>query len=201
MARHRLQRLSSPSPTLSLLLHLVGVASFAYSFHFLTAWDTPISRAFGWHFQFLTVIGLSGSLLAFVLGTLADVTSSAALFAAKNAVSIVVTPLEALISVLYWAIFSYDASLLMPPDVKLSVPVDLNFHLVPAVLLTLDLLFFSPPNVVSTNGMAAIGAAMATLYWHWVELCHEKNGWYALPNRPPFLLGTSPARGVELNGT
>src|SRR5437660_281693 len=49
MARHPFQRLSSPSRSLSLALHVLGVLSFSYNFHFLTVWETPFAVAYGWH--------------------------------------------------------------------------------------------------------------------------------------------------------
>merc|ERR1711988_1437894 len=72
--QHPLQKLRSPSRTFSLLLHVLGVASFSYNFHFLTVWETPFDLAYGWHFQFLTILGLSAALLSFSFGILADLT-------------------------------------------------------------------------------------------------------------------------------
>jgi len=58
---------------------------------------------------------------------------------------------------------------------------DVGFHLMPAVFLTLDLLFFSPPWKV--NGVTAMGlsSAIAFGYWGWVEHCYKHNGWYPYP--------------------
>lgn len=62
------------------------------------------NEAYGWHFQYLTVIGLSLSTLTFAIGLLADVTLSARLFLIKNLLSICSAPLEVLISILYWGL-------------------------------------------------------------------------------------------------
>jgi hypothetical protein len=177
MARHPLQRLGSPSRTLSLVLHVLGVASFAYSFHFLTLWETPIDVSYGWHFQFLTIIGLTAALLSFSFGILADLTLSPTLFRAKNVMSIVAAPLEVVISILYWGIAFIDPTLLFPEDMGLPIGADLGFHLAPAVFLSLDLIFFSPPWTIPAYGTLAISGILAFLYWHWVELCFSKNGW------------------------
>lgn len=58
--------------------------------------------AYGWHFQYLTVIGLSLATLTFIVGLLADLTLSARLFLVKNILSLCSAPMEVLISVLYW---------------------------------------------------------------------------------------------------
>ncbi|KAF4487861.1 integral membrane [Fusarium agapanthi] len=179
--RHPLQRLTSPSRNVSLLIHILGIASFSYNFYFLTVWDTPIARSYGWHMQFLTIIGLSASLIAFVLGALADITLSQTLFQAKNAVAVLATPLEVVISILYWGLRLIDPKLLMPDDFYLHIIPDMGFHLAPAVLLSLDLVLLSPPWTIPAYGIMAISTAIAFAYWYWVELCFSHNGWYPYP--------------------
>jgi hypothetical protein len=66
----------------------------------------PSNEAFGWHFQYLTVIGLGLSTLTFACGLLADVTLSQRLFLAKNLLSVCSCPMEVVISILYWGIRS-----------------------------------------------------------------------------------------------
>ena len=60
--------------------------------------------SYGWHFQYLTIIGLSLATLTFTFGSLADITLSPRLFLIKNALSMCSAPLEVLISVLYWSL-------------------------------------------------------------------------------------------------
>ena len=55
--KHPLQRLPSPSPTLSLVLHALGLYSFAKCFEYLHLHPNPINDSYGWHFQFLTILG------------------------------------------------------------------------------------------------------------------------------------------------
>jgi hypothetical protein len=62
------------------------------------------NEAYGWHFQYLTVIGLALSTLTFAFALLADLTLSARLFLVKNLLSICSAPMEVLISVLYWSL-------------------------------------------------------------------------------------------------
>ncbi|CEI64138.1 hypothetical protein FVEN_g8985 [Fusarium venenatum] len=179
--RHPLQKLTSPARGLSLVLHLLGIASFSYNFQFLREWDVPMAKAYGWHFQFLTIIGLSASLLAFVAGALADLTLSRTLFQVKNYVAVLATPMEVVISILYWGIKFIDPKLLMPTEFYIHIIPDVGFHLAPAVFLTLDLLLFSPPWTVPAYAVMAIGTTLAFAYWYWVELCFSHNGWYPYP--------------------
>ncbi|KAK5990639.1 hypothetical protein PT974_08908 [Cladobotryum mycophilum] len=181
MARHSLQRLSSPSPSFSLILHLLGIGVFGYCFRFLTLWDSPITQSYGWHFQYFTIIGLAASLLCFTLGALADITSSSTLFQLKNAVSTLATPVEMIVTMLYWGITAIDPKLVIPEDIALPLAPDLGFHVAPAVFLTLDLLFFSPPWTISIYGTLSLATTLAFAYWYWVELCFSNNGWYPYP--------------------
>lgn len=178
MARHQLQRFASPSPSISLIIHMAGIASFASSFQFLMQWDTPLATSHGWYFQFLTIIGLAVSLAAFSLGAAADIFGSSTLFQIKNAVSVIATPLEVVISILYWSLHLVDPSLIVQPGFELSAWVDIGFHLAPALLLSLDLVLLSPPWTISAYGVMSLSTLFAFSYWYWVELCFNKNGWY-----------------------
>ncbi|KAI0009113.1 FAR-17a/AIG1-like protein [Xylariaceae sp. FL0662B] len=181
MARHPLQRLASPSRQHSLLLHLAGIASFIASFKFLYAWNTPMSAAFGGHYQFLTIIGLALALCTFTVGLLADLTLSTRLYQLKNFLSVCSAPLEVLISILYWGLCAIDKSLLFPPEFQLDFLPDLGFHAAPALFLTLDLLLLSPPWTVNGYSALALSEVLAFLYWFWVEYCFTQNGWYPYP--------------------
>ncbi|KAG9253271.1 FAR-17a/AIG1-like protein [Emericellopsis atlantica] len=179
--QHPLQKLRSPSRTFSLLLHALGVASFSYNFHFLTVWETPFDLAYGWHFQFLTILGLSAALLSFSFGILADLTLAPVFFKAKNIISIVATPLEVVISILYWGLHLINPELLFVDNMRLPVLTDMGFHLAPSVFLTLDLVLLSPPWTIPAYGIMAMSTGLALSYWYWIELCFSHNGWYPYP--------------------
>ena len=126
--RHKLQRFASPAysspiPSPSGLLHFLGCASFGASYKWLIDNPNHISAAFGWHFQYLTIIGLTISTVAFVFGSLADVTESQTLFNVKNGLSICSAPMEVLISLLYWGLRVIDKSLVQPPGMDIPVSV------------------------------------------------------------------------------
>ncbi|ORY62264.1 FAR-17a/AIG1-like protein [Pseudomassariella vexata] len=181
MARHRLQRLEAPSRTLSMLLHIAGILSFTASFKFLDQWETPISSAYGGHYQFLTIIGLALAQITFVVGLLADITLSPMLFKAKNTLSTFSAPLEILITILYWGLCAIDKSLVFPPDLQLDFLPDFGFHAAPGIMLALDLLLLSPPWTIEAYSATVLSMSLAIVYWFWVEWCGQQNGWYPYP--------------------
>lgn len=108
--RHPLQRINSPGRA-SALLHIAGLVSFAASYRYLVDFPTPVNDSYGWHWQYLTIIGLTLATASFAFGLLADLTSgslSSNLFATKNTLSLCSAPLEVLISILYWGISAID---------------------------------------------------------------------------------------------
>ncbi|CAI2182511.1 12872_t:CDS:2 [Funneliformis geosporum] len=60
----------------------------------------------------------------------------------KDWFMVVCVPLEGLIAVLYWTIITYDEKLLLTKP-RLPIFIDLGFHLIPAVCLWTDFLFFT----------------------------------------------------------
>ncbi|KAI1817887.1 FAR-17a/AIG1-like protein [Poronia punctata] len=179
--RHSLQRLSSPSRSVSMILHTAGIASFAWSFRFLETIETPVSGSFGGNYQFLTIIGLSLALGTFVIGLLADLTLSPALFEAKNFLAVCSAPLEILVSILYWGLCAIDKSLVCPPGAELDFLPDFSLHAAPALFLATDLLLLSPPWTINGYAAMALSQVIAFLYWFWVEYCYSHNGWYPYP--------------------
>ncbi|KAI9697643.1 MAG: hypothetical protein M1836_004593 [Candelina mexicana] len=69
----------------------------------------------------------------------------------------------------------------MPEWVQLSYAADLGFHAVPALLLLIDLLFLSPPWTITVAPALALSGTLAFVYWFWIELCYQHNGWYPYP--------------------
>lgn len=176
MARHPLQRLSSPSRGVSALLHLFGIYSFTMSYKYLIDMPTFINDSYGWHWQYLTILGLTVAYATFIFGLLADITLSPKLFLIKNSLSLCSAPLEVLISMLYWGISAIDKRLIMPPEIHLEFLPDIGFHAMPAILLTIDLLFLSPPWTIHTLPAMGLSSVIAVLYWIWVNHCYQHNG-------------------------
>lgn len=110
-----------------------------------------------------------------IFGFLADLTLNKTLFHAKNIVSVCSTPLEVLISILYWGISLIDKSLLFPEELQLPLIPDIGFHAMPAVMLALDLLLFSPPWTIKFQGAVMLSTVIAFAYWAWIEYCFSYN--------------------------
>ena len=75
-------------------------------------------------------------------------------------------------------------------DPKLVVPewapplnplADLGFHLVPTVVMIVDILFFSPPWTITVFPSLGLTSGIAIAYWFWVEECYKHNGFYPYP--------------------
>lgn len=179
--RHPVQRLSSPSRGFSALVHILGLASYSYSYNYLIANPNHISQAYGWHFQYLTIIGLTLATTTFGLGLIADTTLSPRVFAAKNVLSMCSAPMEVLISVLYWGLRAVDPELVVPKELELPVSADVSFHLAPSVLLLVDILLLSPPWTITAVPAVVLSVAIAFAYWFWIELCYSYNGFYPYP--------------------
>ncbi|EXJ96143.1 hypothetical protein A1O1_01269 [Capronia coronata CBS 617.96] len=179
--KHPLQRLPSPSRTTSAAIHIIGLSSFLYSFSYLSTHPNHINQAYGWHFQYLTIIGLALATATFTLGLLADLTLSARLFAAKNVLSMCSAPMEVLITLLYWGLRAIDPQLVVPKELELPFGVDASFHLAPGVFLLSDLLLLSPPWTIGVLPAVALSGAIACVYWYWIEMCYQVNGFYPYP--------------------
>ncbi|KAA8577160.1 hypothetical protein EYC84_007157 [Monilinia fructicola] len=166
-SHHPLQRLPSPSPTISALIHLIGLTSFSLSYKYLFDFPTFINSSYGWHFQYLTIIGLTLAFLTFVFGFLADITLSTKLFFTQKLSFIMLGSLGGL-----------D---IFPPEIYISPYADVGFHAMPAILLTIDLLFLSPPWTINALPAMGLSSTLAVAYWAWVEQCFKYNGFYPYP--------------------
>ncbi|KAK8218787.1 FAR-17a/AIG1-like protein-domain-containing protein [Phyllosticta capitalensis] len=182
-SKHPLQRLPSPSRGVSALVHAVGLVSFFYSFRYLIVTPNPLGELWGWHFQHLTILTLSITVMGFVCGILADLTLSTRLFYLKNVLAVVAAPLEFCVTVLYWGIRAIDPKLLLHPDSPMPPPlVDHSFHTFPTALCLIDLLLLSPPWTLTFIPSLGLAGLIATAYWFWVETCAaHNNGQYAYP--------------------
>jgi hypothetical protein len=75
-----------------------------------------------------------------------------------------------------------DPALVLPEWApRLATNIDFGFHVIPAVALTLDLLFFSPPWTITALPAVGVSTVIAFGYWFWIEICFERNGFYPYP--------------------
>jgi len=177
---------SPPQRTISTLLHVAGLLLFAAEIAWLPNITNPLHNGFGGSHQFLTIIALTASATTFALGLLADLTLNKSITTLKTLLALCVTPLDVLVSVLYWTRFAIDQSRVVPPGHAVPLLPNFGFHAMPAVLLTLDLMLVSPPWTIGAGGAMALGTGLAFLYWAWLEYCFSFNGWYPYPGLMPL---------------
>ncbi|CAO3614961.1 unnamed protein product [Mucor hiemalis] len=164
------------SKGLNLIIVTAGLGANLYALYALRS-AIP-SPGYGGHSQYLSVCGLVIATLAFFFRILNLLTGTfRGLYEAFIAVA---TPLEGIISVLYWALSFYQKDLVLPagPGVNISFILDICLHLIPAVVCWVDFLAFnqefkkSPVHILSMY-------ILAMMYFAWVNQCFEENGYWA----------------------
>ncbi|KAH8676109.1 integral membrane protein [Xylariales sp. PMI_506] len=172
------QSYRAPAPRgISTIAHASGLVLFAASFSWLSNHTTnPVHKGFGGAFQFLTFIALALSTATFSVGLLADLWSSRRLSGLKNTFSVCCAPLDILLTLFYWPLHIADKSFVMAPGHDVPFIPDFGFHAVPAIFLTLDVMFLSPSWTVDAYSATALGSLVAFSYWGWVEYCFSRNG-------------------------
>ncbi|KAL1916888.1 uncharacterized protein VTP21DRAFT_5085 [Calcarisporiella thermophila] len=166
-----------------IFLHLIGILSFSWSFYILSTVNNPkITRSFGSHYIFLTILGLLLSLIAFVIALLVDLTGEIkGLKSLSEFLLVIGIALESVITVLYWSISLYDRELLKHPDMpEIPFLFDLSLHLFPAVFIWIDFLVFSK-NFIRQNRHILFIYIVAFCYGSWAHFCYLKNGFWAYP--------------------
>lgn len=172
------QKLASSPKILSPIIHVAGLLSFSASHSWLPNHRNPLHHGFGGPYQFLTFIGLSISTTTFGVGLLADIFRRKHLFALKNILSVCATPLDVLVSIMYWGLRAVDKKLVVPPGHELPFLPDFGLHAMPAFMLILDLMLLSSPWSVKAYSALSLSSVLALLYWGWIEYCFSINGWW-----------------------
>ncbi|KAI8142188.1 FAR-17a/AIG1-like protein [Fennellomyces sp. T-0311] len=163
-----------------LLLNIIGLASNGYGFSFvLTAF--PAEIGYGGIFQFLTIIGLTLATVTFALKVIRFLIPGA-LGAVYKSIAYIATPMEGLISLLYWPMILYSKDLLQHEEIPfvLPLPLDMSLHLWPAVLLWIDFLVFDVDFQRSKLHVGAI-YVFTIFYLGWTSYCFARNGFWAYP--------------------
>ncbi|RIA80733.1 FAR-17a/AIG1-like protein [Glomus cerebriforme] len=134
-----------------LVLHALGIASFSYSFSILHSLSKGESFFFSIH------------VISFL----------------KNWFMVIAVPLEGLISILYWGILIYDEKLLFDKP-RLPILIDLGFHLIPAICLWTDFLFFTKEFRKSHSHIFYL-LLFAFSYAVWIQFYFIKFGTWPYP--------------------
>jgi hypothetical protein len=83
---------------------------------------------------------------------------------------------------MYFTLISISQDLLKPEDIPFELPVmlDLALHLLPTVVLWIELLVFTP-HFRYTSYHLILLALFTVGYSSWMELCFSKNGFWPYP--------------------
>ncbi|RKP25317.1 FAR-17a/AIG1-like protein [Syncephalis pseudoplumigaleata] len=162
-------------------VHAAGLCSFSFSFWLLTQLTNKADNAFGWHFMYLTIIGLGLSAMVYFLALLHDIRPHPGIDHAKQLCLVVAYPIEALITILYWSIVLYDDHLMHGDDQeRLPFLLDATYHLFPAIALWIEFLAFSDNFKRSIKHIYVI-YSFALLYGIWLQVCYYYNGFWPYP--------------------
>ncbi|KAI8638261.1 FAR-17a/AIG1-like protein-domain-containing protein [Parasitella parasitica] len=166
------------SKGLNLLLVVAGLYANLYGLYGVR-FGMPMP-GYGGHFQFLTIVGLLVATLSSIVRIINLLTGTLRLV--YEALTAIATPVEGLISVLYWPIVLYDKKMLVPDDTIFDLPIalDVCLHLIPTIVCWVDFMVFNTGFKKSPIHILAI-YAFAMLYFVWVNICHDRNGYWPYP--------------------
>ncbi|KAJ1968609.1 hypothetical protein H4R34_006250 [Dimargaris verticillata] len=165
-----------------LLYRSAGLAFFAYIFTVLPS--TPESRSFGWHFQYLTIVGLALTMVTTALGVGSALRSGTMTVLCSKGWQFMLPmtlAAETVIALLYWALTLTSQDLMFYPD-ELVIPAWLDFglHLFPAVFQLVSFVRVRPalsPSKRQVYCMLVVGV----LYGAWMHFVHHMNGFWPYP--------------------
>ncbi|KAI9486216.1 MAG: FAR-17a/AIG1-like protein [Benjaminiella poitrasii] len=166
------------SKGLNLLLVTAGLFVNLYGLYSIQFGISMVG--YGGHFQFLTIIGLLVASLSSIVRIINLLTGH--LKVVYESLTAIATPVEGLISVLYWPIVLYDRGMLIPKGTVFGLPLklDLSLHLIPTIVCWIDFMGFNrgfkraPVHIISIY-------VFTLLYYFWVNKCHEHNGYWPYP--------------------
>ncbi|GAN10774.1 integral membrane protein [Mucor ambiguus] len=167
-----------PSKRLNLLIVAAGLGVNFYGLYGVK-FGLPMV-GYGGHFQFLTVVGLLVTTLSFTVRIINLLTGT--LGPVYEALTAIATPVEGLISALYWPIVLYDKKMLVPDDTIFDLPLalDISLHLIPTIVCWADFMIFNTKFKRSPIHILAI-YAFTMAYFVWVNVCYEHNGYWPYP--------------------
>lgn len=140
--------------------------------------------SYGGYYQFLTILGLAISLVQECVAVLAVISGLQSINYVQDILLQLTSPLEVLISILYWSIKFVDESLVIDPrnKAKPGPTLDRMLHLWPAIMQCASAVLF-PTRRWNASPLKA-GAwfiACAYGYWLWVNEAYKHNGFYPYP--------------------
>ncbi|KAI7899693.1 FAR-17a/AIG1-like protein [Cokeromyces recurvatus] len=174
---------------LNLVLNTIGFLSNVYALRNMNTgpFENHYALGFGGQYQYLTILGLTIATIAFTLKIIRYFIPkfSTVIY---EIITNIATPLEGLISVLYWSMMLLDPHLLIPKDLPgIPLILDCTLHLFPAVFLWIDFLAFDIDFKRSNTHVGMI-SAFTLFYFAWSWYCQHVNGYWAYPFLAEFTL-------------
>lgn len=166
------------------VLYSGASVAFAKTFWYMIyEFPTPINQTYGSHFQYLTILGLSVTFFAQVVGIFAALLNCSKLRAVKQSLDVICAPVEFLISILYWSIKMVDPGLLIDPRIALVPPLwlDVCMHFLPSIVELIDVVFFHPQWTMSVLASVGMFSPFVYAYWVWIHFTYKKNGFFPYP--------------------
>ncbi|KAI8984680.1 FAR-17a/AIG1-like protein-domain-containing protein [Mycotypha africana] len=163
---------------LNLIVITFGLLTSFYGFYGI-GFGVP-APGYGGHFQYLTIMGLLVATLMFMVRIIHLL--SGTMKVVYETLTAIATPIEGLVSVLYWPLVLYDKSLLIPEDTVFDLPLKLDvcLHLFPTVVCWIDFMVFNTSYKRSPLHILAI-YAFTMFYYVWLNICFEHNGFWPYP--------------------
>ncbi|WVR05049.1 hypothetical protein IAU60_002061 [Kwoniella sp. DSM 27419] len=188
-----------------IIFHMGSAAVMLQGFMSLQALPLKgmMEKQYGGFFQYLTILGLFGTIIGMVLSGICDYLPAVqGIKSVKRVFLLFALPVEIVISSIYWSIILIAPQLMLPPrpdlqsapepasaeavgDGLFRIPLwmDMSMHLLPAVALILDFFIlekkFHPPS--STIGALLLAASFGAGYSIWIEHCATINGAFPYP--------------------
>ncbi|KAI8339902.1 FAR-17a/AIG1-like protein [Chlamydoabsidia padenii] len=163
---------------LSLVLNTLGLLSNLSCLYVVHYWyANPFAQGFGGQFQYLTVIGLTWSSIAFCINIYRYIHPHS-LKGLHDLFVHVAMPLETNISLFYWSMTFMGPHMLSPKEVEV-VPwmVDCAMHLYPTIVLWVDFLLTNSHFKRAWIHIAYI-YSLAVVYYGWSCYCQHRNGYW-----------------------
>lgn len=165
-------------------VHVMAIVTYVSALNAIfTGPETVVSKSYGSHFQFLTILGVFISLGANAAGLVYRLTGSVIFKLLRDTLNVVSAPLEMLIAILYWTIKSIDPNLMMDPELQGILPdwIDRSIHVYPVIFQTIDVVVFTPPWKLGNFSALIIYGVIASIYWGWIQITYLHNGFYPYP--------------------
>lgn len=165
---------------LVIAINAVSLALGSYALYYLSVIVVlPPHLAGAGQWQFLTNLSLLYTLFVFLVGLVAHVTKSPALFRLKNNLHPIALALESVVTLVYWPLRLMFVHILVKDPTAKFIPIfiDLCLHAMPAAALLVDFFVFMPKWTLSPQKSFAACVVISLVYWVWLKyLIDFQNG-------------------------